>query len=452
MNFAKILYGLKLNEKFLLSLRKVPKVRRTFLSEAYQCQEAWNNRLKNSLLSKINVDDFYLELNNKVESNILVPAIDIDIFTNCVQKHNYVEEIGNLLHKLRLTTETSNTLDSTHHAVVRYFIDMGEAQSLLSILNDRLNYGIFCDYLCYNLLMDHFIKKQDFASAAKTATFMMLQEEFDNPISNALAIYSCHNYLKNPDTWIEKDPETLKNEPKEEIKIRVKYLRNPYFDDHFDLWKPSDLVGKTLWWIGETMNDVIGRSCQLRGLILYNKYSEAIELLKKWKDEEIQNVVYKETIPLIENDAPDMFISGENSTESQRECQLLITDLQHSDLNNGNMDEDITNLVKKAVDAHSQEDITNQVQIYEEWIDVRMKILREQHKEREKQQRLANIENIKKELEEKEQLLTFFDNEDKIELQIEQKLEKEKLLYGEVKVTKQEEDYVPPEIKKRQNQ
>jgi small subunit ribosomal protein S27 len=218
--------------------------------------------------------------------------------------------------------------------------------------------------MCYNLLMDHFIKKEDFASAAKVASFMMLQEEFENPISNALAIYSCHNYLKNPDTWIENDPETLIEKPKEEIKIRVKYLRNPYFDDHFDLWKPSDLVGKTLWWVGLAMDNTLGRSCQLRGLVLYNKYTEAIAALKKWKEEGIEKVIYKNTLSLIKNDRPEMFISGENSSKLEKELQSLMTDIQNSNFYEGNLDEDITNLVKKAVDTHSEEDIKNQIQVH----------------------------------------------------------------------------------------
>jgi hypothetical protein len=126
MNTAKILYNLKFNQRFLLSLWRIPKLRRTFLSEAYHCQEAWNNRLKSSLLTKINATQFYFDLNNKLETKNIISALDVDIFTNCIQKSGFANEISTLLHQLRLTAETSNTLDSTHHAVIRYFIDVSE--------------------------------------------------------------------------------------------------------------------------------------------------------------------------------------------------------------------------------------------------------------------------------------------------------------------------------------
>ena len=241
------------------------------------------------------------------------------------------------------------------------FIQIGETEELLEILNDRLNYGIFCDYFCYNLLMDHFIKKQDYGSAAKVASFMMLQEEFEHPISNALAIYSCHKYLENPDTWEAVDPATLVEEPKEEIKIRVHYLRNPYFDDHFDLWKPSDLVGKTLFLIGQTMNNTLGRSCHLRGLVLYKKYANAIALIKKWNEDKMKEIVYKDVLSLIKKDVPEIF--GEEVTEDVKELQQLLLELEKQDLCQANLNNDIESLVKTAVETFSQDDIAKQSKV-----------------------------------------------------------------------------------------
>lgn len=220
--------------------------------------------------------------------------------------------------------------------------------------------------------MDYFIKKKEFASAAKVASFLMLQEEFDHPASNAFAIYSCHKYLENPDTWQGVDPEVerLKSEPKEEVKVRVRYIRNPYFDDHFDLWKPSDIVGKTLYWIGSFgLDGPVGRSCQLRGVVLYRKYAEAIELLKKWKEEGTKEVVYKEVLPLIKKDVPELFESAE-PTEEMKELQQLILDLEGADLYQGNLEQDMEDMIKKAVEAHSKEDMEQQVQVNKSLINI----------------------------------------------------------------------------------
>jgi len=77
----------------------------------------------------------------------------------------------------------------------------------------------------------------------------------------------------------------------------------------------------------------------------------------------------------------------------------------------------------------------------------------------EKERRLANIEEIKKQLKEKEQLLTFFDNEEEIELQIEKIEEKERKaderVHGMYKSQKKlrdlvtAESYVPPDVKSK---
>ena len=47
-----------------------------------------------------------------------------------------------------------------------------------------------------------------FPDAAKIASQLMLQEEWSDPISRALALYSCYAYIENPapEPWREPDP------------------------------------------------------------------------------------------------------------------------------------------------------------------------------------------------------------------------------------------------------
>lgn len=59
-----------------------------------------------------------------------------------------------------------------------------------------------------------------------------------------------------------------------QVKIRIPYLRNPYFDDHFDLKDPNHIVGKTLAWVSPLISGVVGISCQILGWALYNKWAE----------------------------------------------------------------------------------------------------------------------------------------------------------------------------------
>lgn len=330
--------------------------RRLFLSEAYRCEEAWSRRLESPLLRKIDPASMIVQLDQKYGSVGKVSAVDIDIFVNSITDDLYVDEVIKILHNLRQSVETTNILDSTHHAVIRYFLQHNYIQELLEVLNDRLNYGIFPDYFDYNILMDHFINRKDYTSAAKVASLVMLQEDADHPVTNALCLYACHRYLENPDEW--KKPE-IPVDTSEEVKVRVGYLRNPYFDDHFDLTDPRDLVGKTLNFQGKHRTDAIGRSCQLRGLILYKKYDDVLNLIKKWLETQ-DKIVYEEVFELISKDN-----SGLQDQDAEKfklvEAQLSV--LKEKQNLKESFIEAIENLIKAAINEEAEKDISKQCQV-----------------------------------------------------------------------------------------
>lgn len=301
--------------------------------------------------------DFYLQLENQHNTLGKVAAVDIDIYVNSLKEPGHKEDLLDMINKLRLSPESSFTLPSTHYAVIRYLFDKDNADQIFEVLNDRLNYGIFPDHYTFNLLMDTYIKKEDFTAAAKIASLLMLQEDFQHPIANALALYSCHKYLENPQNWIV--PEQTIDEPKEEVKVRVKYLRNPYFDDHFDLVEPTDLMGKTLAFFGKHRGGTLGRTCQLRGFILFKKYSKVIKLIDQWKDE--KEIVYQQVFELIKKDSPTLF-DGELSEEMVT-LKNKLEELEKMDLKSGNILEEMENDVKKAVQEREESDISEQLKV-----------------------------------------------------------------------------------------
>lgn len=262
-----------------------------------------------------------------------------------------------ILHNLRQCTETTNTLDSTHHAVIRYLWQYGYIQELHEILYDRLNYGIFADHYCYNLLMDDFIKKKDYDSAAKMASLVMLQEDTDHPITNALCIYSCHKYLENPDGW--KKPE-IPEDTSEEEKVRVRYVRNPYFDDHFDLTDPRDLVGKTLNFQGKHRADALGRTCQLRGLIMYKKYDQVLELMKKWLETIQEEIVYEEVFELISKDNSRV---QDQASEQLKLVEDQLSILKKKQNHKESLIEAIEAIIRSAVKEEADNDISKKCQV-----------------------------------------------------------------------------------------
>lgn len=267
--------------------------KRTFLSDAYKCTDAWNARLATPILQKISLDPFYQELDLKFQQQGKASAIDIDIFANLLTSDNFIEELTEAVHKLRMTEETTNASDSMSHALIRLYLQCNNVKELLDILNNRTSYGVFLDNYTANLLMDNLIKANEYVSAARVACFMMLQEDLSNPITIGMSLFACVKFVEAPGTF-EPKPEPIVGADEtptvkkpvatkkkiEEVKVRVGFIRNAYFDDHFDLVDSRQLVGKTLTMIAQTLADnPIAPSVKLLGLCLHQKYDKALEFI-----------------------------------------------------------------------------------------------------------------------------------------------------------------------------
>lgn len=401
---------------------------RTFLSEAYYCREVWEAHLNGSLLQRVNVEELYQEQDQRFQKTGQMSAVDVDIFTNCMKNSSYVDEMLDLLHKLRLSADTCNTLNSTSHAAIRMMLQYGTKKDLLNVLDDRINYGVFLDYYTANILMDTFWKENDYTSGARIASQLMLQEELDHPISVDLSLLHCYNYLLKPGEWpILPPPE----EPEEEIKIRVKYLRNPFDDEHFDLKEPQKIVGKTLGFLTNKKEDSLNKSFNILGWSLFGKQDKLNKSLKECQDKNI--ILYKEVLDLVPESC---------------EIKPILMDLKSEVVN---LPELLKNNVQKSIKKMSERDIAYQCNAFNKWEEERLIALEEQNKRLSVAKRLVYVAELKKSLEVKETKLWFFDNEEKIELQIEAKEEEEN---SKMKVTKtkdeSEENYIPPEIRPRQ--
>jgi len=93
-----------------------------------------------------------------------------------------------------------------------------------------------------------------------------------------------------------------------------------------------------------------------------------------------------------------------------------------------------------------------------DWEHIRISVLEEQKKAIDREMRIANIEKLKKELQEREQLLTFFDKREEIELEIEKITERERKEMQRIRAIPRSasklkklvaaETYIPPDITK----
>ena len=171
---------------------------RTFLSESFQCNEAWQERLKVPPIASLELNKYYFELERKYTRDGLYLPIDVDIFANGLLKpdgskaalkaeriNDRLEQIEEILQRFRQTPQTNFMLPSTTHAVVRAFLEGEATDKLLKILDERAAYGIFPDDYSLVQMLNHFLKNEsdtNLRDASKVAIAMMLQEEYDIPI------------------------------------------------------------------------------------------------------------------------------------------------------------------------------------------------------------------------------------------------------------------------------
>lgn len=333
--------------------------KRFFLSQAFECNEVWNSRLSNPLVAKVESEAMYYELNGIFNRTRKMNAIDFDLFVNAQTNDKFLTEVEELAHKLRQTADTCTTLPTTHHAFVRLFIDSNRMEDFVRILHDRINYGIFPDNYCMIFLLNKLLKREDYRNAARIASLKMFQEDFSDNLVKYLSLYSVLKYLPTNEPWI--DPNTVKSEEdaedEEPIMVKVRVLRNPFFDDHFDLTDSQHICGKTLAMIGSKMPGEIGDSVRIMGLALYNKWDKLIDFLdgKVKSNDKIYAESFKFTKDIIKEKLPD--------TEKAETISKLLTAFEGGHLIEESMIESIHKLIVEEVGLSEETRIKTQQEV-----------------------------------------------------------------------------------------
>jgi small subunit ribosomal protein S27 len=254
-------------------------------------------------------------------------------------------------------------------------------------------------------------------------------------------LLACLQTIVKDLSW-ELDAPPALDEPTEETKIRVKYLRNPYSDNHFDLLHGNPLMGKTMAILAPALNDkTMAASLELLGWTLFGDWQKLQSRIKS-----VDALVFKEALDLAQK-----YILKAQEAEGHTVPAGLAESLQSVKSVAGNLLETLEGLIKKTVTEHESKDIEAQEKRYKQWEQDRQHMLAKQLRKNEIKQRTQAVEEKKKYLQEKEQLLSFFENEDKYDLlieELEKDEEKRKLEDREIK-TEDKDDYVPPEVEKR---
>ncbi|GFS71041.1 28S ribosomal protein S27 [Nephila pilipes] len=429
---------------------------RGVLSENYLCEQQWQKRLENPLLRNINMDQFFIETDKKFGSKRLVSGVDIDMFANNVQNESELDELEHLLYRFRRTKRATEMMESTTYAVIKAFLKLKQYDSLMRILNDRESYGVYPDLYSYNVLMSTFLKENMFTEAARCATLMMLQEDFSNKISCVLGIYSCQMFINNCSLDSlnprEENSEEGKNEntdmdDEENMQlVRVPFLRNYWFDDHFDITEPKHLIGKTLYLLAREMDNSLSRSYQIIGLAMYDKWDNAAALLNTCansKDCSLLCEAVEKTKALIEEIPED---EGKTKEKWLNKFDVLFEKMKsEGKIQNESMMVLLESCLKDVL-QHEKDDVEAQKILFTLWENERKLAYDKQNVELDKERRLKVIEEKKEYLFWKEKLLFFFENEDENLEELKKVKELVASLKGEAKI---EDTYMPPEMVKK---
>jgi len=142
--------------------------------------------------------------------------------------------------------------------------------------------------------------------------------------------------------------------------------------------------------------------------------------------------------------------AGDSSDKLQGKISHLLRELDSLGfVTDNNLHEAVVNKVKSVVSNKEKEAIEEQCKVYAEWEILKERLLQEQLDELTKQERLAKVQLEKEQLLKREEVLFFFDNEEKWELEIEKKrVFYRKRYFGKRKKPRAADDnYIPPEVK-----
>ena len=173
---------------------------RGLVSPAFHCNEEWNRRLGDEIFDKLKSSDgrsdsfsspaqslqgifrlgeLFVEMDRKFTLEMGGSALDVDIFAQAAEGEADLEQLEELLFKLRRTPHTVNTTPSTGHAAVRALIGKGAGeehlQHLVRMLEDPTNYGLFMDQYTALLLLDKLVEEGRRPEGARVASQLMLQ-------------------------------------------------------------------------------------------------------------------------------------------------------------------------------------------------------------------------------------------------------------------------------------